>query len=112
MLSAVVILGAVVGANFSLSGAMIPRSVTRLWDQRAEPRLEPDEDHAVLSHRGRRHQVKVINVSSGGAMVAFEAVPHIGERVRFELLGRPPVNGFVRWVRDGRIGINFDAPLN
>ena len=100
------------GANFSLTGGMIPRTVTRLWDQRAEPRVEPDEEHAVLDHRGRRHQVKVINLSSAGAMVAFTTVPHIGERVRLQLLGREPVSGFVRWAREGRIGINFDIPLN
>ena len=39
-------------------------------------------------------------------------MPHIGERVRLHLLGREPVTGFVRWVRDGRVGINFVAPLN
>jgi len=91
---------------------MIPRSVTRLWDQREEPRVEPDEDHAVLDHRGRRHAVKVVNLSSAGAMIAFASIPHIGERVRLQLFGREPVTGFVRWVRDGRVGINFDAPLN
>ena len=31
-------------ARFSLDGGMIPRSVTRLFDQRSEPRVEPDED--------------------------------------------------------------------
>ena len=98
--------------KFSLNGGMIPRSVTRFWDQRDEPRVEPDEEHAVLEQRGRRHQVKVVNLSSAGAMIEFQTVPHIGERVRFELLGRKPVAGYVRWVRDGRIGVNFDAPLN
>lgn len=91
---------------------MIPRSVTRLFDQRAEPRIEPDEDHGVLEHRGRRHPVNVVNLSSSGAMVEYETVPHIGERVRLQLLGREPVAGFVRWVRDGRIGVNFDVPFN
>src|SRR5688500_16430230 len=61
-------LGAVVAARFGLDGSMIPRSVTRLFDQRAEPRIEPDEDHGVLEHRGRRHPVNVVNLSSSGAM--------------------------------------------
>ena len=98
--------------RFGLSGGMIPRSVTRLFDQRSEPRIEPDEEHAVLDHRGARHPVKVVNISSAGAMVEYATVPYIGERVRLQLLGREPVTGFVRWVREGRVGINFDAPLN
>lgn len=101
-----------VAANFSLTGGMIPRTVTRLFDQRLEPRVEPDEEHAVFEHRGRRHPVRVLNLSSAGAMVEFASVPHIGERIRLQMLGREPAAGFVRWVRDGRIGINFDAPLN
>jgi hypothetical protein len=101
-----------VATRFSLTGGMIPRSVTRLFDQRSEPRIEPDEEHAVLDHRGGRHPVKVINLSSAGAMIEFGTVPHIGERVRLQMLGREPVSGFVRWVRDGRLGINFDTPLN
>ena len=91
---------------------MISRSVTRLFEQRAEPRIEPDEEHAVLVHRGARHPVKVVNLSSAGAMVEYGTVPHIGERVRLQILGREPVSGFVRWVRDGRVGMNFDAPMN
>ena len=98
-------------ARFNLDGSMIPRSVTRLFDHRSEPRVEPDEEHAVLEHRGGRHPVKVVNLSAAGAMVSFDGIPHIGERIRLQLLGRPPAAGFVRWVRDGRIGINFSAPL-
>lgn len=104
-------MGAGVAAKFSLEGGMIPRSVKRMFDHRVEPRLEPDEDCAVLDHRGQQHAVKVINVSLSGAMVNFDLMPHIGERVQLKLLGRKPAPGFVRWVRDGRIGVNFDTPL-
>jgi hypothetical protein len=90
---------------------MIPRSVKRWFDERAEPRVEPDEDHAVLVHRNRRHSVRLLNISSSEAMVDFKTMPYIGERVRLQILGRKPVTGFVRWARDGRIGVNFDAPL-
>jgi hypothetical protein len=100
-----------VAAKFSLTGAMIPRNVRRMFDQRSEPRIEPDADNAVLEHRGQRHSVRLINISSFGAMVDFKTMPHIGERVRLELLDREPVAGFVRWARDGRIGVNFVAPL-
>jgi hypothetical protein len=103
-------MGAVVAAKFNLDGGMIPRSVKRMFDQRSEPRIQPDADHAVLEHRGGRHPVRVLNISASGAMVDYHSVPHIGERVRLELLGQAPLGGFVRWVRDGRVGVNFDAP--
>lgn len=90
---------------------MIPRTVKRMFDHRAEPRLEPDEDSAVLDHRGLQHAVKLVNVSPSGAMVIFDLMPHIGERVWLKLLGRKPATGYVRWVRNGRIGVNFDVPL-
>lgn len=99
-------------ANFSLHGGMILRAVNRLVDQRAETRVQPDADHAVLEHRRHLHTVRLINLSSEGAMVAFDGIPHIGERVLLQVVDRQVVTGFVRWVRDGRIGINFDAPLS
>ena len=32
--------------------------------------------------------MRLLNISSSGAMVAFQIVPHIGERVRLHILGR------------------------
>ena len=94
-----------------LDGSAIPRRVKRLFDQRDDQRIEPDAETAVLEHRGIRHAVTLVNVSSAGSMVIFPPLPHIGERVQLEIFGRKPVSGFVRWARDGRIGVNFDSPL-
>ena len=96
---------------FGLSGGMIQRKVRRLFDQRAEARLEPDSGSAVLGWRKRMTLVQLGNVSSAGAMVMFEETPHIGERVTLQLVDRRAVAGQVRWVRDGRVGINFVTPL-
>jgi hypothetical protein len=100
-----------VGAKFSLDGGMIPRTVKRMFDERLEERLAADSDTAVLDHRGRKHVVRLVNISPHGAMVIFPLMPHIGESVALQLLGRPPIAGQVMWVRDGRIGVNFAAPL-
>ena len=93
--------------GFSLSGAMIPRTVRRMFDERHEPRLAPAADSAVLGWRGTMALVPVCNVSDGGAMIAFESIPHIGERVTIQFIDRDAIPGQVRWVRDGRVGINF-----
>lgn len=98
--------------KFSLTGDMIPRSVRRVFDQRGEERIEPTSDHAVLEVRRTKRAVKVMNVSRSGAMIDYPEPLNIGERVRLQILDRPAVFGFVRWVRDGRIGLNFDTPLN
>jgi hypothetical protein len=44
-------------------------------------------------------------------MVVYSDVPNIGEEVTLQLLDHGAVAGHVRWVRDGRVGINFVAPL-
>ena len=98
------------GAKFSLDGGMIPRTVKRMFDERGEERIAESQT-AVLQHRGRKHVVRLVNLSSSGAMVIFPLMPHIGEQIMLQLLGRDPIEGHVKWVRDGRIGVNFAAPL-
>lgn len=94
-----------------LDGSMIPRSVRRVFDERLEPRNEAESQTAVLEVRERRYVVRLVNISQSGAMVIFPHMPHIGEEVVLHLLGRGRISGYVRWVRDGRIGVNFAAPL-
>lgn len=98
--------------SFKLEGHMIPRRVKRVFDERSEPREEAGSATAVLEHDGRRDVVRIVNVSRSGAMVIFPLMPHIGDQVRLQLLGRSQQQGTVRWVRDGRIGITFDEPLD
>ena len=98
-------------AKFSLDGGMIPRTVKRMFDERSEPREDAERQTAVLSHRDRKHVIRICNLSSSGAMVAYSGMPHIGETVTLQLLDHGAVTGQVRWVRDGRVGINFAAPL-
>ena len=99
------------GAKFSLDGGMIPRTVKRMFDERCEERVESDLQTAVLVHRGQEHVVRLVNVSASGAMVIFSVMPHIGEEVSLQLLGHDAMLGNVKWVRDGRIGVQFAAPL-
>jgi hypothetical protein len=98
-----------VAARFSLDGAMIPRTVKRMIDHRAEERLPAGSETAVMEFRGRKHVVRLVNSSPSGAMVIFPLVPHIGEQVSLQLLERGQISARVRWVRDGRIGIHFDG---
>lgn len=94
-----------------LDGSMIPRSVRRIFDERSEPREAAQSQTAVLELRGRKHMVRLANISPSGAMVIFSAMPHIGEDVALNVTERGRVAGRVLWVRDGRIGVQFAAPL-
>lgn len=93
-----------------LNGSMIPRSVRRIFDERTEPREEVVSATAVLELRGRKHVVRLLNVSQSGAMLIFQSAPRIGEAVVLQLSGRGRVRGNICWVRDGRIGVTFDEP--
>ena len=97
-------------SRFSLHGDMIPRTVKRMFDERAEERSSPGTQGGVLSLRGRNHLVQLVNLSSSGAMVRFAGEAHIGETVSLQLLDRGQIDGQVRWLRDGRMGVSFDQP--
>lgn len=90
-----------------LDGSMIERRASRTIDQRDELRHPPVSATAVLEYRGRRHVVRMGDVSPSGAMVIFSHTPNIGEAVVLHVLDRGRVSAQVRWVRDGRIGLSF-----
>lgn len=98
-------------STFFLDGSMIPRTEKRSIDERGEARHAAVSSTAVLEFRGRKHVVRLINISSSGAMVIFPHIPNIGERLTVQLLDRGIVVSQVRWVKDGRIGLSFTAPL-
>lgn len=95
-------------SGFYLEGGMIPRNARRTIDERDELRHTAASSTAALEFRGRRHVVRLVNVSRSGAMVLFAHQPNIGERLTLQLLDRGAVPSQVRWVRDGRVGLSFD----
>lgn len=96
-------------ASFFLDGSMIERKVQRTVDHRLEDREDVSCGTCVLEFRGRRHVVRVGNLSPSGAMLSFPMIPNIGENVTLHLLDRGRLSAQVRWVRDGRIGLLFAA---
>lgn len=98
-------------SGFVLDGGMIPRSEKRTIDERTEQRRPSLSSTAVLEFRGRKHVVRLINVSPSGAMVVFPHTPNIGERLPIQLLDEGLVTAQVRWVKDGRVGLSFNGPL-
>lgn len=97
-------------ASKYLDGSMVPRRVTRHWDQRFEPRSDARAESATVQLRGRTYRVPLVNVSESGAMFILSLIPCIGETISIAFAGKPPVPASVCWVRDGKIGISFVSP--
>ncbi|MBV8685529.1 MAG: PilZ domain-containing protein [Alphaproteobacteria bacterium] len=90
-----------------LTKIAIRRQEARVTDQRIEDRLRNVVEETTILFRRRRIDVRVVNVSSRGAMIAADIEPRIGEKI--DLLFAEPnrTKCAVRWVREGRIGVEF-----
>jgi hypothetical protein len=93
--------------NLRLGGEIIPRTQSRVVEQRSEPRLEDLVERAVISFRGQDYLVPVVNISSRGTMVESDIMPRIGESIVVQFENCTRIHAFVRWVREGRLGLNF-----
>lgn len=93
--------------NLALAGDLIPRAQPRLVEQRSEPRHPDIVERAIILFRGQEYRVAVVNISSRGTMIESEIMPRIGESVAVQFEGCTRMQAFVRWVRDGRLGLNF-----
>ena len=82
-----------------------------LVEKRSEPRHEGLVEYATLCFRTREFRVPVVNISSRGTMIESDLVPRLGESVTIRFDGCSPVYAFVRWIRDGRLGLNFGCEL-
>ena len=60
-----------------------------------------------LTHAGRSHAVQLVNLSGGGAMVAADFAPMLWDRVELHLGENGTVECAVRWLKGGRIGLEF-----
>ena len=80
-------------------------------DPRSEPRYEGLVESAVLTFRGAEYPVPVINISSRGTQIESDVLPRLGESVLIRFEGCSPIYAFVRWNREGRLGLNFGCEL-
>jgi hypothetical protein len=80
-------------------------------DPRSEPRFQGLVESAVLTFRGTDHEVPVVDISTRGTQIESELLPRLGESVLIRFNGCSPIYAFVRWNRDGRLGLNFGCEL-
>jgi len=80
-------------------------------DPRSEPRYQGLVESAVLTFRGAEYPVPVIDISSRGTQIESDILPRLGESVLIRFEGCSPIYAFVRWNREGRLGLNFGCEL-
>jgi hypothetical protein len=95
------------GAGARARPAGAPEPEQRKIDRRHEPRSTGAAEQVTITFRQREHRVALLNVSRTGVMVAAEFLPKVGERLQIAFEGCNPTRCMVRWIRNGRIGLEF-----
>jgi len=91
----------------ALTDIVIPREETRRTDMRHEDRPPLDSEPATIRFRERDHEVAIVNLSGGGAMIAARLEPNIDERLDLHLDADQVIQCVVRWVKGDRVGLEF-----
>ena len=91
----------------SLTGLAIKREEARLTNHRREDRQRDIVSRAAVFFRRKKHDVRVVNVSSQGAMIKAPLEPRIGETVEIRFADCNRTKCIVRWVREDKIGLEF-----
>lgn len=90
-----------------LGGVKVTRSESRSSDQRAGDRHRLTGEQAVVRRKGKSHEVELINLSHGGAMVAGHFKAKLWDKVELVLGDAGEIECAVRWMRGDRIGFEF-----
>lgn len=96
------------GAEFDdLSSVEVPRSESRSADHRDDDRHRLEQEVARARFDGEEHEVDLINLSGGGAMIRADFSPRLWERVDLILAEGAEIECAVRWIRHDRVGLEF-----
>lgn len=94
-------------AEEGLGSVPIAREESRRKDAREQDRLPGRGQRCRVTYRGGKVDVEIVNLSGGGAMVAARISPNLAERLHLHLGADGTVEAVVRWVKTGRIGLEF-----
>lgn len=90
-----------------LAAVPVARSEARRANQRGADRHRLTAESAVLEHDGKRSTVALVNLSGGGAMVGGKLKVRLWDKVHLVLGEHGEIECSVRWVKGGRIGLEF-----
>jgi hypothetical protein len=90
-----------------IAGIPIAREESRRKDAREEDRLPVHGQRCAITYRDREHEVEIVNLSGGGAMITADFHPNLADRLHLHLGEGGTVECIVRWVKSARIGLEF-----
>lgn len=94
-------------AEDDLSSVEVPRSEERSANHRNDDRHRLDQETARARFGDEEHDVDLINLSGGGAMIRADFAPRLWEQVDLILAEGAEIECAVRWIRHDRIGLEF-----
>jgi hypothetical protein len=90
-----------------LHSVAVARELRMRRNSRGEDRHRLVGERASLIYDGELHEVELINVSGGGAMIEGRLQPMLRDRVDLHLGDHGDIECAVLWIREGRIGLEF-----
>lgn len=90
-----------------LGSVAVPRSTKRSADHRDGDRHRLTSEQSQLKVGRKIHAVELINLSGGGAMIETDAALDMWQKVHLLLGGDFQIECAVRWIRGGRVGLEF-----
>lgn len=95
------------GGGGDLTAVKVTRQEARTTDTRGDDRHRLSGQTVAAILRGKRREVELINLSGGGAMIAGKLAAQLWERIDLDFGETGCIEAVVRWVKDGRIGLEF-----
>jgi hypothetical protein len=90
-----------------LHSVTVPREEARRGNSRSVDRHRLTEEKVSLTHKGASRDAQLVNLSGGGAMVETDLDVKLWDRVDLCLGDHGMIECAVRWIRNGRIGLEF-----
>lgn len=91
----------------ALDSIAVTRAETRRANTREDDRHRLTDERVAVVFKGKSHDLELVNLSGGGAMVAGKFPAKLWDRVELRLGGDGSIECAVCWVRDGRVGLEF-----
>ena len=95
------------GERNALDGARVPRSESRHGNHRSGDRHRLSGETATVLHNGKSHDVELVNLSRGGAMIRCGFVPRLWDIVELRLGEGLGLDAAVRWIKGDALGLEF-----
>lgn len=90
-----------------LTSVAVPRETVRSVNHRDDDRHRLQAEQAEIKVGRRTHQVELVNLSGGGAMIRTAAPLEMWQKLFLKLGDCDAIEAAVRWIRDDRIGLEF-----